>query len=82
MKVVILSALRTGRPYTQEIIVALISITRLSRTRGHSAAGETKSMERCYSTIRNRTHDFPACGADSQFDKKGLLGRPDCRQKD
>jgi hypothetical protein len=41
MKVVRSSALRTGRPYTQEIFLVLI----YSRPQGHSAAGRIMSIK-------------------------------------
>jgi hypothetical protein len=39
MKVLILSALRIGHLNPQEIFLVLISVKRLSRPQGHSAAG-------------------------------------------
>jgi hypothetical protein len=63
MKVVRLSALRTGHLYLQETFLVLISVKRLSRPQGHSAAGRMMSMKKSNGTIGNRTRDLPACSA-------------------
>jgi len=72
MKVVSLSALRTGRlpppPPTpnQEIFLVLISVTRLSQPQGRSAVGSIMSMKNSNDTIGNRTRDLPTCSAVPQ----------------
>jgi hypothetical protein len=54
MKVVRLSALRTGHLY------------RLSQPRGHSVTEKIMSMKNSNDTIRNRTRDLPVCSAVPQ----------------
>ena len=51
MKVVRLSALRTGRLYPQEIFLVLIFVKRLSHPQGHSAAGRFVSVKNSNDTI-------------------------------
>jgi len=63
MKLVKLSALRTGRFYPQEISLVLISVKRLSQPQDHSAAGRIMSMKNSDDTIGNRTRNLPACSA-------------------
>ena len=63
--VVRLSALCTGRLYTQEIFLVPISV-RLSQPQGHSAAEKIMSMKNSRDTIGNRTRDLPACSAVPQ----------------
>jgi hypothetical protein len=65
MKVVRLSALRTGRLYPQEIFLDSF-LLRLSRPQGHSAAGRIMSMKNSNDTNGNGTHDLPACSAVPQ----------------
>jgi hypothetical protein len=66
MKVIRLSALRTGRLYPQEIFLVLISVKRLSQPQGHTAAGRIMTMKISIDTIGNRTCDLPACSAVPQ----------------
>jgi hypothetical protein len=48
----------------QEIFLILISVKRLGRPQGHSAAGRIMSMKN--STIGDWTRDLPACSAQPQ----------------
>ena len=66
MKVVRLSALRTGHLYPQEISLVLISIRGWVDPQGHSAAGRIISMKNSNDTIGNRIRDLSACGAVPQ----------------
>jgi hypothetical protein len=66
MKVVRLSALRTGRLYPAGNIPGTLFCTRLSRPQGHSATERIMSMKSCSDTIGNRTRDLPVCSAVSQ----------------
>jgi len=61
VKVVRLSALRTGRLYPPRNIPGTHFCQRQSRRQGHSAAGRIMSMENSNDTIGNRTRDLPAC---------------------
>jgi len=63
MKVVKLSALRTGRLYPPRDIPGAHSCLRLSRPQGLTVAGRIKSMESLNYTIGNRTCDLPACAS-------------------
>ena len=60
MKVVKLSALRTGRLYPPANIPGTHFCWRLSQPQGHIAAGMIMSMKNFNETIRNRTRDLPA----------------------
>jgi len=51
MKVVRLSALRTGWLYPHEIFLILISVKRLSRPQGHNTAGRVMPMNRVWHWI-------------------------------
>ena len=66
MKVVRLSALRTGRLYTPGNIPGTHFCYRLSRPQGHSAAGRIMSMKNSNDTIGNRTRDLPTRSAVPQ----------------
>ena len=61
IKVVRLSALRTGHLYFQEIYLVIHFSERLIRTQGHNAAGRIMSMKNSNDTIGNRNRDLPAC---------------------
>jgi len=61
MKMVRLSALRTGRLYPLGDIPGTNFYYRLSRPRGHSAAGRIMSSKNPNDTIGNRIRDLPAC---------------------
>jgi hypothetical protein len=66
MNVEWLLALRTGRIYPQEIFLVLLSVKRLSRPQGHSAAGRIMSVKNYSDTIGNRSRDLPVCSAVPQ----------------
>jgi hypothetical protein len=66
MKVVRLSALRTGHLYPTGIIPGTHFCWRLSQSRGHSAAGRIMSMKNSSDTIRNWTRDLPLCSTVPQ----------------
>jgi hypothetical protein len=63
MKVVRLSALRTGRLYPLGDSPGTHLCERLSQHQGHSAAGRIMSMKTFKRTIRNRTRTLPCCNA-------------------
>jgi hypothetical protein len=56
-----LSALRAGRPLHQRKIRGTHFCQRLSRTQGHSAAGNIRSILKPNNLIGNRTRDLPTC---------------------
>jgi len=66
MKVVRLSALRTGRLYTPGNIPGTHFCYRLSRPLGHSAVVRIMLMKNFKDTIGNRTRDLPACSTVPQ----------------
>jgi hypothetical protein len=66
MKVARLSALRTSRLYPQDIFLVLISVERLSRPQGHSAAEWITSMKNSNDTIGNRSRELPVWSAVPQ----------------
>jgi len=66
MKLVRLSALRTGRLYTPGNIPGTHFCWRLSRPQGHIAAGRFMSIKNSNDTIGNRTRVLPACSAVHQ----------------
>ena len=63
VKVVRLSALRTGRLYLLGNIPGTHFCYRLSRPRGHIVAGRIMSMKNPNDTIGNRNRDLPVCSA-------------------
>jgi len=63
MKVVRLSALRTGRLYPLGIILGTHFCCRLSLPQGHIAAGRIMSMKNSDNTIGILTRDLPAYSA-------------------
>jgi hypothetical protein len=65
MKVVRLSALRTGRLYPRNYSWYSYLLESES-TQGHSAAGMIMSMKNSNDIIGNRTRDLPACSAVPQ----------------
>jgi hypothetical protein len=67
MKVVTLSALRTGCLYPAENIPGTHFSYRLSRPLGPSAVGRIKSMKNSNGTLENRTRDLPNCSAVPQL---------------
>jgi hypothetical protein len=56
-----LSALHASLPLSPGKFLVLISVKRLSRPQGHSAAGRIWSIEKSSDLIWNRTHDLLAC---------------------
>jgi hypothetical protein len=66
MKVVRLSAIRTGRLYPQEIFLVLISVRGWVEPPGHSATDRIMLMKNGTDTIGNRTRDLPVCSAVPQ----------------
>jgi len=66
MKVIRLSAVRTGRLYPPGNIPGTHFCYRLSQPQGHSAAGRIMSMKNSNNNIGNRTHDIPAFSAVPQ----------------
>jgi hypothetical protein len=66
MKVVRLSALRTGRRYPPENIPGTHFCKWVSRPQGHSATRRIVLMKNSNDTIRNRTRDLPACSSVPQ----------------
>ena len=63
LKVVRLSALRTGLLYLPGDIPGIHFCYRLRRPQGHSAARRIRSMKNLNDPIENRTLDLPACSA-------------------
>ena len=63
---VVRSALRTGRLYPPGSIPGTHFCQRVSRSKGHCAAGRIMSMKNSNDTIGNRTRDLPACSAVPQ----------------
>jgi hypothetical protein len=45
----------------KENILVLISVERLSKPQGHSAAGRIRYIEKCNDLVGSRTRDHPAC---------------------
>ena len=66
MKVLRLSALRTGRLYPPGNISGIHFCQRPSRPQGHSAAGSIMSVKNSSDTIGNRTRDLPVFSAVPQ----------------
>ena len=68
MKVIRLSALRTGRLYLQEIFLVLISVTSwvYPQGQGRNAVRRIMSMKNSSDTNGNRTCDLPTCRAVPQ----------------
>ena len=66
MKVVRLSAIRTGRLYLPGYVPGTHFCYRLSQPQGHSAAGRVMSMKNSDDTNGNRNRDLPFCSAVAQ----------------
>jgi hypothetical protein len=67
MKVLRLSAIRTGRFYPPGNIPGTHLYQRLCRPQGHSAAGKIMSIKNSIETIGNRTDDHMSCGTVPQL---------------
>jgi len=72
MKMVRLSALRTGRLYSPGNIPATHFYKRLSQPQSHNAVGRIMSMKNSNDILGNRTCDLPACGAVFQKLRHGV----------
>ena len=67
MKVVRLSAVRTGHLYPPGNIFDTHFCQRLSWPQGHSAAGRIMLVKNCIDTSGNRNRDLPACSSVPQL---------------
>ena len=81
MKVVMLSALRTGRLYQPVNIPGTHFCQRLSQPQGHSAIERIMSMKNSNNTIENRTRDLPGCRAVRQPNAPPLYPKNSRRNK-
>ena len=66
MKVICLSAIRTGRLYHPGDTPGTHFCKRSSRTQDHSVVGRIRSMKNLNEPIGNRTRNLPACSAVPQ----------------
>jgi hypothetical protein len=62
-----LSALLAGCSLVPRRFLVLISVKRLSRPQGHSAAGRIRSVEKSNDLIGNQTRDLPACSISASI---------------
>jgi hypothetical protein len=66
-------ALSTGRIYPPGNIPGTHCCYRLSRPRGHSAAGRIMSVKNSNDTIGNRTRNLPSCNIDNNNDNNFII---------